>query len=61
MYIVIKFFTDLQDEGRPYKVGEAFPRKGKKVSKARFEELASSNNKQGEPLIEWVEAEAASK
>lgn len=55
MYIVIKYFTDLEDEGRPYQVGAVFPRKGKKVSRERLLELSGNHNKQGEPLIEWVE------
>lgn len=54
-YKVIHYFTDLQDFNHPYKVGEAFPRLGLKVSNERLEELASSKNKQGKPLIEKVE------
>lgn len=55
MYKVIRFFTDLQDEGHPYYVGDEFPRKGLKVSKARLEELSGSENLQGISLIEKVE------
>ena len=54
-YKVIHYFTDLQDFNHPYKVGETFPRLGLKVSNERLEELASSKNKQGKPLIEKVE------
>lgn len=54
-YKVIHYFTDLQDFNHPYKVGDDFPRLGLKVSNERLEELASSKNKQGEPLIEKVE------
>lgn len=55
MYKVIKFFTDLQDNDRPYNVGDEFPHKGLTVSAERLAELAGSNNRQGEPLIVLVE------
>lgn len=63
MYKVIKRFHDLQDGKktkngeifREYNVGDVFPRKGLKVSEERLKELASSENKQGAPLIEFVE------
>lgn len=54
-YKVIHYFTDLQDFSHPYKVGDKFPRLGLKVSDKRLEELASSKNKQGKPLIQKVE------
>ena len=54
MYRVIKFFTDLHDADYPYDVGDTFPRRGVKVTEKRLAELAGSNNKQGEPLIELV-------
>lgn len=54
MYKVIKFFTDLQDNNFAYEVGDTFPRKGLEVTEERFAELAGSNNKQGQPLIEKV-------
>lgn len=56
-YTVIKFFTDLQDGRHAYNVGDTFPRDGLVVSKERFEELAGSKNKQGQPLIKAVEIE----
>lgn len=56
MYKVIKFFTDLQDDNFPYEVGDTFPRKGVTVTEERLAELAGSNNKRKEPLIELVEA-----
>lgn len=59
MYKVIKFFTDLQDNNYPYNVGDVFPRKGAVVEEGRIAELASKNNKQGEPLIKLVEAKKA--
>ena len=51
MYKVIKYFTDLQDNGHPYNVGDAFPRAGVSVTDARLAELAGSNNRQRTPLI----------
>ena len=58
MYKVIKYFTDLHDADYEYHPGDAFPRKGVKVTKARIEELAGEKNKQGGPLIEKVEETA---
>lgn len=51
MYKVIKTFTDMQDEGYLYKVGDEFPRQGMIASKDRIDELAGKNNRQGVPLI----------
>jgi hypothetical protein len=56
MYKVITFFVDLQDNNHPYNAGYPFPRKGLAVTKERLAELAGSENKQGKPLIELVEA-----
>ena len=55
MYKAIKQFADLQDNNHVYKAGDIFPRKGLAVSEARLAELASSKNKQWEPLIALVE------
>lgn len=55
MYKVIKFFTDLHDNNYPYEVGDIFPRQGLEVGKGRLDELAGPNNKQGTPLIEFVD------
>lgn len=55
MYRVIKYFTDLQDGDCPYNVGDIFPRKGLKVTDKRLAELAGNGNKQGVPLIQFVE------
>ena len=72
MYIVTKPFYDLQDVTKAdhtkdgdiprehwlYKVGDIYPRDGApEPSKQRIAELASAYNKQGTPLIEWVEPE----
>lgn len=67
MYKVIKKFHDLQDATKTkngmvyheYNVGDEFPRKGREVSEERLEELAGKENKQGVPLIEFVEEKAA--
>jgi hypothetical protein len=54
VYKVINYFTDLQDNGFAYNVGDTYPRNGLKVSPERIAELSGSNNKQGKPLIEEV-------
>lgn len=54
-YIVIRFFTDLQDNDFPYSVGDTYPRKEGTSTAERIAELAGSNNKQGQPLIMAVE------
>lgn len=53
-YKVLHYFEDLQDQDHAYEPGEEFPRPGLTVSKARFKELAGSDNKQGRPLIKAV-------
>lgn len=55
MYKVIKFFTDLHDNDHAYNVGDIFPHKGVTVTEARLAELAGSDNRQGQPLIVYVE------
>lgn len=74
MYIVTKPFYDLQDVTKAdhtkdgdiprehwlYKVGDIYPRDGAPgPSEQRIAELASAYNKQGTPLIAWVEPEPA--
>ena len=54
MYKVIKFFTDMQDNNFPYDVGDVFPRENTEVTAERIEELATSKNRRGEPLIKKV-------
>lgn len=62
MYKVIKFFTDLQDNNRPYNVGDTFPHvDNSPVPATRIAELASSDNKQGVPLIMLVKDTAEEK
>ncbi|MCM3665515.1 hypothetical protein M3204_13945 [Mesobacillus subterraneus] len=53
-YKVIKAFTDLQDENHVYRVGDKFPRSGR-AKKERIEELSSSDNTLGEPVIAEVD------
>lgn len=55
MYKVIHYFTDLQDNNHPYKVGDVFPRDGLEVAEGRLTELSSTANRQGVALIELVE------
>ena len=54
MYVVIKDFTDLQDENHIYRAGDKYPRRGK-PKKERVEELMTDKNRRGEPLIAKVE------
>lgn len=55
MYKVIKYFTDIQDNNFAYEEGDIYPREGMTVLPSRIKELASSNNRRGEPLIKEVE------
>lgn len=50
-YKVLKYFTDLQDNGYPYKVGDNYPREGLSPSPTRVRELSGRDNAQGIPLI----------
>lgn len=58
-YKVTTFFTDLQDRGYAYHVGDTFPREGKTVTPQRIMELASAGNKRRIPLIEEIKNEKA--
>ncbi|MFD2637689.1 hypothetical protein [Piscibacillus salipiscarius] len=54
-YEVIEGFHDLEDD-KDYFVGDRFPKPAnKKVKQERLDELASSDNKAGRPLIKKVE------
>lgn len=57
MYKVIKFFEDLQDNGRPYNEGDVFPYGDKVVSKERINELLTNRNRRRTPLIVEVAEE----
>lgn len=52
---VLKDFSDLQDNNFIYKAGDKYPRPGYTPSEKRIAELASSENKIGEPVIEAEE------
>ena len=58
MYKVIKYFTDMQDNNYAYAPKDparnTYPRKGLNVLQSRINELASSKNRQGCPLIEEI-------
>ncbi|WP_350300596.1 hypothetical protein [Peribacillus frigoritolerans] len=48
-------FKDLQDKGKIYRKGDSFPKPGnKKVEEERLEELLSSDNKMGKPVIKEI-------
>ena len=53
-YIVISYFEDLQDNGRPYNIGDVFPVDGNTVTAERFAELASTQNRRHIPLIKEI-------
>ena len=53
-YKVIEYFEDLQDNGRPYNVGDVFPADGNTVTAERLAELASTQSRRRIPLIEEV-------
>ena len=61
MYKVIKSFADLQDNRFLYNEGDTYPRKGLKVSPERFDELSTSSNRRGEPLIKEVKRKTTKK
>lgn len=53
-YKVIEYFEDLQDNGRPYNVGDVFPVDGNTVAAERLAELASTQNRRHIPLIKEI-------
>lgn len=53
-YQVIHRFRDLQDNDHIYEVGDKYPRKGR-INKVRVEELSSTENEIGVPLINEVD------
>ena len=56
MYRVVHIFYDMEDKNKHvYRVNDIFPHDGRKISKKRLEELASTKNKIGEVLIELVD------
>ena len=53
-YMVVKYFTDLQDHGYKYAEGDIYPRKGYEPSAERIEMLSTAKNRQRTVLIEAV-------
>lgn len=54
-YRVLEDFSDKQDDRRPYKVGDVYPREGLDPSPQRVAELLGSENVRGRPIIEPIE------
>lgn len=54
-YRVLEDFSDKQDDRRPYKVGDIYPREGLDPSPQRVAELLGSDNVRGRPIIELIE------
>lgn len=54
LFVVIKAFTDLQDNKHVYKPGDFYPRKESKLDEKRAKELASIDNARKESLIVQV-------
>lgn len=52
-------FRDAKDGEYLYSAGDVYPRKGKKVTKARLEELSSENNAAGVAVIVEVKEDPA--
>lgn len=52
---VVRRFKELKHDGHIYEVGDAYPNKGKKASKARLEELSTKKNKYGQIYIEEID------
>ena len=61
MYKVVTMFRDLTDDNHLYQPGDNFPRAGLSVSTERLEQLASSDNARGKPLIKPVGAPVKAK
>lgn len=58
-YKVIESFCDMNDNSFQYSSGDTYPRQGAEASQARLNELASSNNKLGRPLIKVMAVKPA--
>ncbi|MED1603651.1 hypothetical protein [Alkalihalophilus marmarensis] len=57
-YKVLEDFTDLKDKNKVYRNGDTYPKPvNKKVSKKRLDELSTTNNRLGLPLIQLIEEE----
>ncbi|EAG8241313.1 hypothetical protein B5P02_00850 [Listeria monocytogenes] len=55
-YVVLKSFSDLEDDKHIYRKGDKYPFRGK-AKKSRADELMSPDNKLGEPLITELESD----
>lgn len=55
-YTVLTDFKDLQDKNHVYRKGDKYPRTGR-GKKERIDELSSSDNDLGYPVIEEVDEE----
>ena len=53
-YKVVRRFKELKHDGHVYEVGDEYPKKGEKATKARLEELSTTKNKYGQIYIEEV-------
>lgn len=59
MYRAKMAFRDAKDGEYLYNAGDVYPRKGKKATKARLEELSSENNAAGVAVIVEVKEDPA--
>lgn len=57
MYKALIAFTDLADGKYRYKAGDTYPRAGYTPTEKRIKELSTTENKLGEPVIEYIESE----
>lgn len=60
-YKVIRRFMELKHDRHIYEVGDTYPKKGTKATKARLEELSTTKNKCGKIFIEEVPEETKDK
>lgn len=60
-FVVIKPFTDLQDEKHVYSAGDFYPREGTELNEIRAEDLANGHNVRNEQLIVEVMVKEAPK
>lgn len=56
---VVRKFKELKHGGHIYQIGDEYPKKGKKATKARLDELSTGKNKYKQVYIEKVEEGAA--
>ena len=54
VFVVNKYFVDLQDDLFEYNANDLYPREGYEPTKERIEELLSSDNRQKAPLISRI-------